>query len=107
MQAGARCSYALMDNRKLVLWGTNGSIKKQRVPIEYQSTEDEIYYLKNDFRPIKICTSWSRTVSLTYLLMADCRYLNNKSPTDIEMILKRVSKEWEADYYERRQSLPK
>ena len=32
--AGLRCSAALMENKRLVWWGTNGSIMKQLVPAE-------------------------------------------------------------------------
>ena len=79
VQAGYRASFCIMEGRKIFWWGSNGQIHKQMVPLEYTNeTNDEIYYKKNDFRPFKINTTWSRTISVTYITVADCRRLMPK-----------------------------
>ena len=85
-----------------MVWGSNGHLKKQNVPVEYIDKDDEVYYLKGLYRAIKVCTSWSRSVSVSYLVMADVRYMEGKSPSVVEVLLKSISKEWEQHYTEGR-----
>lgn len=97
VQAGYRASFALMDNKRLIWWGSTGRAKKQTSPAEYSDPQDEICFMKSDFRPLKVLTTWSKTISVTTLLMADVRYLSGKSSTSIEVILKQISDEWKAN----------
>ena len=94
IQAGYRATFALMENKKLLWWGSTGRLRKQTTPRKYEDPEDEIYFMRSDFRPIKVLTSWSKTISVTTLLMADVRYLTGETSTRTDMILKQVQKEW-------------
>jgi hypothetical protein len=101
IQAGYRCSYALLDERRLFIWGTNGKYTKVTIPTEYQDFgEDEIYFKKSDFRPLKICTTWSKSVSVTYLVVGDIRYLDNLKFSEREVLLKQIYSQWEKNYYD-------
>jgi hypothetical protein len=105
VQCGFRSSYALLENRKLVVWGSDGRRKRQLSPIEYSNPEDEIYFMKGEFKPLKIVTTWSRTISVSTLIMADLRFLTNTSAPHVEVILKQVYKDWEQNYYQFRPQL--
>lgn len=101
IQAGFRCSYALLEERRLFTWGTNGKSCKVLIPTEYQdSGNDEIYFKKNDFRPLKICTAWSRSISITYMIVGDVRYLDTMKHSEKEVLLKQVYSQWESNYYD-------
>ena len=101
IQAGFRCSYALLEERRLFCWGSNGKICKVIVPTEYSdSGNDEIYFKKGDFRPLKVCTTWSRSASITYLVVGDVRYLDSLKHSEKEVIMKQVYGQWEKNYYD-------
>ena len=101
IQAGYRSSYALLDGRRIFNWGTNGKIKKQLTPVEYTvDGQDEIYYKKTEFKPIKICTTWSKTLSVTYVILGDCRYLTDLSFSAKELLIKNIYNEWEHNYFD-------
>lgn len=101
VQAGYRCSYALLDERRLFIWGTNGKYTKVCIPTEYQDFgEDEIYFKKADFRPLKICTTWSKSMSVTYMVIGDVRYLDNLKFSEREVLLKQIYSQWERNYYD-------
>lgn len=101
IQAGYRCSYTLLDERRLFVWGTNGRYTKVLAPSEYQDFgEDEIYFKKADFRPLKICTTWSKSLSITYMMVGDVRYLDNLKFSEREVLLKQIYHQWEHNYYD-------
>lgn len=101
VQAGYRCSFALLDERRLFIWGTNGKYTKVTIPTEYQDFgEDEIYFKKADFRPLKICTTWSKSMSVSYVIIGDVRYLDNLKFSEREVLLKQIYSQWERNYYD-------
>jgi alpha-tubulin suppressor-like RCC1 family protein len=94
VQAGYRSTFALLDCRKVLHWGTTGKMIRQLTPIEYSDPDDEIYFSKNSFKPVKVMTTWSRTISICYFLMADMRYMPaGKSPQWLDNQLKLASKQ--------------
>lgn len=101
VQAGYRSSYALLEGRRIFHWGTNGNLCKQLTPIEYTDLgEDEIYYKKTDFKPIKICCTWSKTLSVTYVVLGDCRYLDDMKYSAKELLIKNIYNQWQTNYYD-------
>jgi len=53
-----------MDDKKLFWWGTNGTISKQTTPIEHKLSNDNLL-------PIRLQTTWCKTMSLIYATMAN------------------------------------
>lgn len=101
VQAGYRCSYCLLDERRLFVWGTNGRYTKVLTPTEYSDAGcDEIYFKRSDFRPLKICTTWSKSIGITYMVVGDVRYLDNMKFSEREVLLKNVYAQWEKNYYD-------
>lgn len=101
VQAGYRSSYALLDGRRIFHWGTNGIICKQQTPTEYSDYgNDEIYFKKSDFKPIKICNTWSKSLSVTYIILGDCRYLDNMKYSAKELLIKNIYSQWQDNYYD-------
>jgi alpha-tubulin suppressor-like RCC1 family protein len=105
VQAGYRSSYCLLESRKLMWWGSHGAGRKQLQPAEYSNPDDEIYTMKGDFKPFKIVAAWSKTISVVSLLMADVRYLHQKSASMVEVLLKAAYKETEYNYTESKEYL--
>jgi Regulator of chromosome condensation (RCC1) repeat len=101
VQAGYRSSYCLLDERRFFVWGTNGRYTKVLAPTEYTDAGcDEIYYKRADFRPLKVCTTWSKSASITYMVVGDVRYLDNLKFSEREVLLKNVYSQWEKNYYD-------
>jgi hypothetical protein len=103
VQAGYRSSYAIMDGRKIWWWGSNGTIHKLLAPQEYlNEIHDEVYCKKMDFKPFKICTTWSRTLSVTYVTVADVRKLPDLKHSNKEILLKKILDLWCKNYFDLR-----
>lgn len=101
VQAGYRSSYALLEGRRVFHWGTNGNIVKQLTPIEYSDKgQDEVYFKKTDFKPIKICTTWSKSLSTTYVVLGDVRYLDDVKYSMKELLCKNIYEAWEKNYFD-------
>jgi len=101
IQAGYRSSYAILEERRIFHWGTNGRIVKVKTPTEYlDSGNDEIYFKRNDFRPLKICTTWSKSMSVTYVVLGDVRYLDQMKYSEREVLLRNINTQWEKNYYD-------
>lgn len=77
VQAGYRHSIILLDNKRVCWAGTNGSVKGQGQFIEL-SLSNKIPEIKKttDFVPVRLLSTWSRTMSVTYITIADCRTLD-------------------------------
>lgn len=101
IQAGYRCSYTILEGRKILHWGTNGRILKQIMPIDYTDAGfDEIYLKKSDFKPLKICCSWSKSISVTYVTIGDCRAIKNERESMKENLCKKITEQWSNNYYD-------
>lgn len=86
-----------MDCRKVVQWGSTGKVLRQLSPVEYADPEDEIYYCKTMFKPLKLLTTWSKTISICYFMMADLRFLPaGKSQQWLDNSLKLAAKQMPA-----------
>jgi hypothetical protein len=76
-------------------------------PIEYQDNgQDEIYYQKNDFKPIKIVTTWSKALSVTYVVLGDVRYLEDLKHSMKELLVNNIYEDWEKNYLDSTLSYP-
>jgi len=71
-QAGYQHSVIVLDNKKVLWWGTNASLDCMSVPIEIDMQKKIPGYNK-DFTPVKILCTWSKTMNVTYITMADSR----------------------------------
>ncbi|EGR30141.1 myosin, putative, partial [Ichthyophthirius multifiliis] len=79
VQASYSSTLVLLENQKILWWGTNNKIKNILTPQELNlSTLDKCMH-NNDFYVVKIEASWSRTLSLTYLRIADCRTIQQNN----------------------------
>jgi hypothetical protein len=97
VQAGHKSTFALLDCRKVLLWGSCGKTQRQLTPVEYNDPDDEIYFCKIMFKPVKLMTTWSKTMSICSFLMADLRYLPaGKSQSWLESVLKLAAKDMPA-----------
>jgi hypothetical protein len=90
--AGFRSNVILMENGMLFWWGTTSKLKNVNSPVEidylrqikvtlvislleiYNFQTDQEYKEKNnDFIPIRLLSSWSRTICILSLTIADTR----------------------------------
>lgn len=67
--AGHSSSYLLLDDGSLLWWGKNSRIWQVSRPTMFRPMHN------NDLYPIQIRTSWSDTMNVAYLEIADFRYL--------------------------------
>ena len=78
VQAGFRNSIVLLDNKKIYWAGTSGS-SKERPFFEEVQLQDRIpgYTKTIDLTPIKVQSTWSKTMSVTYVTISDTRTLTD------------------------------
>ena len=77
VSAGWRHSILMTDNRRVFWFGTNSELREQCVPTEATlSTKiPELFTNSTEFNVVKVQCSWSRTLSITSLVIADIRTL--------------------------------
>ena len=101
-QAGWRHSVVMMENRTLMWFGTNGLLQFQCKPEKIRLWEKipELFRqkaLEEEFAPVKITTSWSKSACVTQLIVADVRYL--KLPRQkIQSSLNLLAEKWKSPY---------
>jgi hypothetical protein len=68
----------MTDNRKIFWFGSNSELREQCLPVEVslQAKIPELFSNVNEFSAVKIHCTWSRTLSITNLVIADIRSLN-------------------------------
>lgn len=78
------------SNRDLFWFGTSGTLQKQNVPINFDLSEklpglfkdkNSVMYAsgqQQEFAIVKLDCSWSKSISLTNLMIADLRPINKE-----------------------------
>jgi hypothetical protein len=102
VQAGFSSTFVLFEDRQIYFSGLIGLNKgrQTRFPIRLQY-EDKFFpgRLMEKFVPVKVFTKWSRSLSVTYLVLADLRTEGAKKP-DLkfrEKFVENVLDNWESD----------
>ena len=93
VQAGYRHSMIMTEGKKVYWMGTNGAIAKSSKPVEVDFSE-KIPDFTNavDFMPIKVHTTWSKSISLTYISFCDTRTLELNSAAKDKVVTSMVQK---------------
>ena len=74
VHAGYRHCSILLENRKVYWSGSNGSMQNQSLFVEVDLADKIPDYKKAiDFTPVRIFCTWSKTISVTYVTIADTR----------------------------------
>lgn len=56
---------------------------------------------KRDFKPLKICCSWSKSISVTYVIVGDCRAVKDKyKHSEQELFCKNIANQWQENYFD-------
>lgn len=96
------------ENRTLIWFGTSGALNRQSSPV-YMSlhelmpnlipeTNSMVYAVGQsvDFSVVKVTCSWSKTLSITNLMIADMRAVNTvQSHNKLASSLKILSTQWD------------
>ncbi|KAL4464464.1 hypothetical protein ABPG72_011752 [Tetrahymena utriculariae] len=97
VQAGQKSSLVLFDNKKILWWGTNSRLKYQSSPAEVDFSQIHKTINNQDFYPVRIETTWSKSVSLTYIRMADTRTFDQGTQFKQKLINTLIQK-WQESY---------
>ena len=105
--AGYEHSVVLLENKKIYWFGRNGTLKEPHyspVKLELSDKIPEIFPpldLQNsvvnpshDFVVTKINCTWNKSLSLTDIIIADLRSLENVSNHAVQLSLKQLSQAW-------------
>jgi len=72
VQAGYKHSIMVLENRKILWFGTNGTIHQQSVPIELNLYQ-KVPNMNPEFTLVRVLCAWSKTTNITYATFADSR----------------------------------
>lgn len=72
IQAGYGSSVVLFENRRVFWWGSNGSLYRQKRPIEMALSEKN-RGLNEEFSVVRVTTSWTKTMGVAFCTVADLR----------------------------------
>ena len=93
VQAGFRHSLILAESRRVYWMGTNGSmINNARLTELDLSGKIPSFTNATDLAPIKILTAWSKTMSVTYLTIADTRTVDQPNPAKDKILSLMIQK---------------
>ena len=101
VSAGWKHSVVMHENRKLYWCGTNATIEKASTltPTKLQEILPEMFSKKGDFEVLKVECSWSRTMSVTSIIVADTRTVKTSNPKLLNGLTTLASK-WTGDSLE-------
>lgn len=99
-QAGWRHSVIMLENRTLMWFGTNGQLDCVSKPEKMRLWEKlpELFKQKaldEEFAPVKVMTSWSRSACVTTLVVGDLRYLK-LSKSKLQAALSLLAEKWKS-----------
>lgn len=79
INAGYRHTMVMFEDRKIFWWGTTGELKEYHNPtlLEYAKKSPDLEDF-SEYAPFKINCTWSKTMSLTYLTIADMRTVGHE-----------------------------
>jgi len=99
-QAGWRHSIIMLENRTLMWFGSNGQLEGVSRPEKMRLWEKlpELFKqkaLEEEFAPVKVMTSWSRSACVTTLIVADVRHLKLSKPK-LQSALSLLAEKWKS-----------
>jgi hypothetical protein len=110
VQAGYCSTYILFENRKVYQAGSVAATNSENMtfrPFNYEQKvgrRDQVFgeaKLRDEFTPLKLYSKWSKSLSVTYLVVADFRDVpQNKNTRD--KIASQVNTKWEEAYNQSR-----
>lgn len=75
--AGYRHTVVMLESNKLAWFGTNSALYYSKYPTEIELARRlPDFFGTNEYLPIRILCSWSRSLNLTLLTIVDYRYVN-------------------------------
>jgi len=93
------------QSRDILLFGTCGCLEKQATPVMLDIAErlptlglNEQSYpaQQSDFASVQISCTWSKTLSVTNVMVADLRAINQEENySKIAQVLERLGKNWD------------
>lgn len=96
------------STREIYWFGTSGSLQKQAIPVQMNLSEKlpTLFPVQTsfgyptgqqiDFSQVKIVCSWSKTLSVTNIVIADLRAINeDENFSKLSNVLERLSKNWD------------
>lgn len=83
-----------MESKKIFWWGENGTMNKQNTPVKLNWNEKapEVAQSQN-IQPLRIQSTWSKSMSFLYVTMADVSQLNENYTTK-HRTLNKISEKW-------------
>jgi myosin-5 len=81
-------SYGLFEDGSIFWWGRNSRVRRVVQPTVFRNLSNQELY------PLQIRASWSSTMSVTYLEMADLRYLKDLSISLKHGFTKQMASKW-------------
>jgi len=85
----------MMDNKKILWFGSNGSIQQQLTPNQFTwSTKEPYIHEDANLIPVRILSTWSKTMSLIYVTVADMTKVRGTFRAK-HKILNNISAKWE------------
>ncbi|EAR87392.2 myosin (macronuclear) [Tetrahymena thermophila SB210] len=95
VRAGLRSSIVLTIDKRLAWWGTNSCLDHQVFPIELNLQDYKNDLNSKELIPIKLMSSWSKNLSLFYIIVADITYCYSQNKSVIIKSLQSLSQKWE------------
>ena len=99
VQAGVFCSYLLTDNKKVYHAGLLSKSERMNLVFTQFPFEEKVFggKLGPDFIPLRLYCRWSKSIAVTYLMIADFRRVNVTTGIR-EKIADQVHSKWEEVY---------
>jgi len=96
VHAGFKHSVVMMDNKKILWFGSNATIEDQSLPIE-ANLNLKIPNMNPDFHPLRVMCTWSKSLNVTYVTIADTRPVQ-MAPTLKQKVLTTLTSKIEENY---------
>jgi myosin-5 len=99
VQASVLSTYILLENKKIYHAGRISKTEKSNLGFKNFDFESKVFNgkLGPDFYPLKLCSKWSKSLSLTYLIVADFRKV--KQITNIrDKVSDQINEKWDEIY---------
>nr|BAI63634.1 myosin10 [Tetrahymena thermophila] len=92
--AGHRCSMLLMESRKIYQFGSNSSLDHQSFPVEFNIRSKSDKLSQNFYEPIRIQSSWSKTLSLIYVTYGNTKNCFEKNTVLKTKTINNLTQKW-------------
>ncbi|KAL4471689.1 hypothetical protein ABPG74_008582 [Tetrahymena malaccensis] len=92
--AGHRCSMLLMESRKIYQFGSNSSLNHQSFPVEFNIRSKSDKLSQNFYEPIRIQSSWSKTLSIIYVTYGNTKNCFEKNTVLKTKTINNLTQKW-------------